>query len=463
VPPKNSPEKKAAKDAASSERPTGQKAQRPRLHLILPTPAMEVRVAIIDDDDAVTLYLSEYFSEKGFKVATFSAAEEALSVLSRAAADQAPCPFDLIFSDVQMPHMDGIELTKKVKTLYPDIPIVLVTAFGEIEQAVNSIRDGAFDYLEKPLDLNRLEIVIRNALDARSLRIENESFRRGRFTGLKYGGVLCKSPAMESIYELVTQVSSLDVPVLIQGEHGVGKEQIAHAIHQSGKRANKKLVRFDCAATPESLQESELFAEETGAFLDASEGVLLLEQIESLSLAMQTKIWHALQEKVVRPLGSDNPVPADVRIIATSRGNLEKSVTEYKFREDLFYRISTLYLHVPPLRHRVEDIPALAEHFLAASLQKAGSNSRGFTKSAMDKLQSLRFKDNVQELKDLIERTAQIAQGPWIDAKDIPITEDAESEELALVSKWLGLRRAGLSTGHPESDLVLSFPEQHSY
>lgn len=418
------------------------KAQR-TLQLV-PAEARSTRLAIIDDDEAVRVYLDEYLRGLGFDVATFSAAEDALEVLKSARAKTKPHePFDLIFCDVRMPGMDGLQMTGEVKTLFPEIPIVLVTAFADVEQAVESIRIGAFDYLEKPLNLGRLEIVVRNALVARQLRVENASFRRAATQGLKYEGVICSSPSMQAIYELVLRLSHGDSTVLVRGESGVGKELIARAVHDNSRRSEKPFVSVNCSAIPESLLESELFGHSKGAFSgavserkglfeEAHGGTLFLDEIGDLNLSLQAKLLRVLQDKKIRAVGSNQLRSVDVRIVTATHKNLEEEVRAGSFREDLYYRLNVIPIHIPPLRQRRDDIPALVDYFLKKSTADNHRSVRGLTEDAMKKLCTMRLKGNVRELQNVVERSVVLSTGHWIDAGDIPTNENPELDDFDL-------------------------------
>lgn len=408
-----------------------------RLQLVMPISSADIRVAVIDDDEATGLYLTEFLTSKGVNVKSFSSPQDGLNYLLNLKETKKP-PFDLIFSDVKMPEMNGIELTKKIVELFPDTPIILITAYAQIEQAVQSIQVGAFDYLEKPLDLQRLEVTMRNALNARQLHLEKIAFHKQE---LKYDGIFCRSPSMQAIYDLIPKLSKSDSSVLITGESGVGKELIARSIHDNSKRSSSPFISVNCAAIPESLLESELFghskgaftgahAERKGLFEEANGGTLFLDEIGDLNLNLQVKLLRVLQEKKIRPVGNNQLKEIDVRIITATNKDLNQSIKNQTFREDLYYRLNVIPVHIPPLRQRREDIEILAEYFLADFSKRNDRKISGFTKDAMQKLMHMKFNGNVRELQNVIERSVVLSHDNWIDAQDVPINEDLNEEDI---------------------------------
>lgn len=405
------------------------------LQLALPMGASEMKAAIIDDDEAIRYYFTEYLGSRGIKVKTFDNPDEFLDELTP--YQDSDSPYDLVFSDMRMPKLTGIELTKKVHQYFPDIPIVLVTAYAEIEQAVEAIREGAYDYLEKPFTPNRLENVLRNSLNLRLLNIESKKYKERFVKTLKYGGVFCKSDSMQVVYELLSRVAKTDNSVLISGEDGVGKELIAKAVHDNSHRSKKPFIKVDCSTVSESLLESVLFghvkktiseasSNGVGLFTAAEGGTLFLDKVGDLNPLFQAKLAKVIKDKKIRPIGSKQDVKIDVRIVASTHQNIELRVSEKRFREDLYYLLSRVPIRIPPLRQREDDITIIANHILRKSALREDKKIKGFTVKAIEKLKSLPLNGNVRELKEIIQRSVMLSESKWIDEDDIPVHEENE-------------------------------------
>lgn len=433
----------AEDSALESEQIQSPQPERKRLRIV-PSRLVRRNIAIVDDDEDIQLYLRDTLSDLGYSVWCFGSAESFLEHLKIESKENPPdsfdCPFDVILCDVRLPGRDGLSLVQILRKLTEDVPIVLMTAYAEIENAVQAIKEGAYDYLQKPFELSRLTLVIENALQIRALNIENQFLRASGAAGLKLYGVVSQSPAMQAIYDLIKRVAPTDSSVLITGENGVGKEVIARALHDNSDRAEKPFVSINCSTIPESLLESELFGHTKGSFTSATEhrkgifeeadgGTLFLDEIGDLDLSLQVKLLRVLQEKKIRAVGDNHFRSVDVRIVSATHKNLAAEIKMGRFREDLFYRLSVIPVHIPPLRQRKEDILALARAFLSDSVKRNGLAPKTFTPEALSTLAQLPWKGNVRELQNVIERSVVMSSGDKIDEGDLPVVEGHELEE----------------------------------
>jgi len=395
------------------------------------------RIVIIDDDQEMRSLLHDFLTHNGFDVTCFSLATEALQAFTpegKLNFDKAEGDIDVIISDIKMPQMDGLEFTTQLQGLRPEIPIILITAFGSIETAIVAMRQGAFHYVVKPFKLAEMAVNIDRALEHRKLQRDNTALRQEVKRSWGMGDVLGKSAGMKAVFELVTRVSQATANVLIMGESGTGKEMVARAIHQSGPRSQKSFVAINCTALPEALLESELFGHAKGSFTgafqrkcglfeEAEGGTLFLDEIGDMNVALQSKLLRVIQERKVRAVGDNTDRAVDVRILAATHKDLKAGIREGCFREDLYYRLSVIPIVIPPLRHRKEDIPLLAEHFLRKYSATNNVKIKGFTKGAVAKLMSLKWEGNVRELENVIERAVVLCTGALIDEEDIPRPE----------------------------------------
>ena len=401
------------------------------------------RIAIVDDDREMRSLLEDFFTSEGYQVYTFAAASEALTALSMGAAlaqDQPEGDLDAIISDIKMPNMSGLEFTTQLQTLRPEVPVILITAFGSIDTAIEAMRRGAFHYVVKPFKLAEMAVNVERALEHRKLQRDNSALRTEVRKTWSMGQLVGKSASMKAVYDLVTRVANATANVLVTGESGTGKEMVARAIHETGPRASKPFVAINCTAIPETLLESELFGHAKGSFTgaiqrkrglfeEADGGTLFLDEIGDMNVQLQAKLLRVLQEKKVRAVGENVARDVNVRIIAAPHKDLKAASKEGRFREDLFYRLSVIPIVLPPLRHRPEDIPILAEHFLKKYAALNTGRVAGFTKRAMNKLVGLRWTGNVRELENVIERAVVLATGNLIDETDIPSSEAATGEQ----------------------------------
>ncbi len=393
------------------------------------------RLLIVDDDPEILALLTNVFTQQGIEVETFPTAVAALEHIEK---DHPR--FELIISDIKMPQMDGLTFVKKLKAITPNTPIVLMTAFGSIETAIDAIRCGAYDYIVKPFKLNEMQLVVDRALEYRNLKLENVTLRTEVRKTWSLENMIGKSQSMQAVFELVQKVAHANANVLITGESGTGKELVARAIHNLGTRAKQPFIAINCTAIPENLLESELFGHAKGSFTgaigrkrglfeEAHGGTLFLDEIGDMDLGLQSKLLRVLQEKKIRSVGDNLTRDVDVRIIAATHKDLKAAIRDGVFREDLYYRLSVIPIQIPPLRHRKEDVPILAEHFLRKYAATNESRVKGFTPAALNQLVEQKWEGNVRELENIIERVVVLASGEYIDVKDLPSIADKTPED----------------------------------
>jgi two-component system response regulator AtoC len=384
---------------------------------------VERRILIIDDDRSMCEVLEAELTKRGFETVTTTSPEDALR---RLVEDD----FSLVLTDINMLGMSGVDLCKQIVESREDLPVVVMTAYGSMEAAIAAIRAGAYDFVTKPFEMDEIALTMERALKHRALREEVKRLRRVVVDQQMFEEILGTSPAMKKMYDLAGRVAETETTVLVTGESGTGKELVAKALHSKSARKEGPFVAINCAAMPEPLLESELFGHTKGAFTDArtarpglfikaSKGTLFLDEIGEMPAGMQAKLLRALQERSVRPVGGDQEQAFDARIIAATNRDLETEVEEKRFREDLFYRINVVRIHVPPLRARGSDILLLAQHFLVR-YQTAQQRVVGIKSAAADKLLSYPWPGNVRELQNCIERAVALAQYDHIGVDDLP-------------------------------------------
>ena len=363
------------------------------------------KILVIDDDRAIRNTLKEILEFENYNVILAEDGKQGLAL----AQDQS---FDLIFSDIKMPEMDGMELLSALREAEIDCPIVMISGHGNIETAVEAIRNGAFDFIVKPIDLNRLLITTKNALERKSLVQETKVLKKKVDNKYKMVGT---SAAIEQVRELINKVAPTDAKVLITGANGTGKEVVAHLIHAQSNRASQPIVEVNCAAIPTELIESELFGhvkgsftgaikDKAGKFEQANGGTLFLDEIGDMSLSAQSKVLRALQDNEITRVGGDKPIKVNVRILAATNKNLKEEIEKGNFREDLYHRLSVIPIHVPSLDERKEDIPALVEHFADLICNEQGIPQKTFTPDAIAALQKRSWTGNIRELRNVVER-----------------------------------------------------------
>lgn len=399
---------------------------------------------VIDDDNEMRSMVSDFLVTRGFEVTQAPSAVDAIDRMIRgdfaeSGVDDLCYNLDVIVSDLNMPDMSGIEFIEKIKKVPSDVPIILVTAFGSIETAIEAIRKGAYDYTTKPFKLSEFGVTVDRAATYRALRKENINLRKVANEQTSFGQIIGKSPGMREVFDLITRVADASASVLIVGESGTGKERVARAIHDQGVRRGKRFVAINCTAIPDTLLESELFGHAKGAFTgaisrkrglfeEAEGGTVFLDEIGDMDLGLQAKLLRVLQERKIRAVGENFDRDIDVRIIAASHKDLKKAIKNGSFREDLYYRLAVIPVVIPPLRHRREDIPLLANHFLKKYARMNSSKVGSISSDAMSSLMSMPWEGNVRELENLIERTVVLCRGNEITLRDLPTGSKSDAE-----------------------------------
>ncbi|MET0391405.1 MAG: sigma-54 dependent transcriptional regulator [Polyangiales bacterium] len=406
------------------------------------------RVLVVDDEENIRLFLHTLLDKKGYAVRTAGTGEQALQLAAEA-------PADFVLADVKMPGMSGIELCRQLRERWPELTVIVMSAYGSVEVALEAVRVGAYDYVAKPFKQDEVLFALAKAEEHVRLLRENRVLRAAAASDEGSSQLLGKSPAIQGVLRLITKVADYRTTVLIQGESGTGKELVARALHQTSSRRDKSFVAINCGAIPATLMESELFGHKRGAFTDAhadklgifqeaNGGTLFLDEIGELSLALQVKLLRVLQEGVVRPLGGNKDVHVDVRVIAASVRELAREVAEGRFREDLFYRLNVLQIVVPPLRERATDIPLLIDHFIVKNNQRLGTQIRGIDPRAQKLLMVYAWPGNVRELENLIERAVVLAEHDVLMPEDIPdrLHESGDALAHVLASGELSIKKA---------------------
>ena len=381
------------------------------------------KILVIEDEAAIRRVLVKILSEENeaYKV---DEAEDGLLGIEKIKNED----FDLILCDIKMPKMDGVEVLEAVKKIKPEIPIVMISGHGDLDTAVNTMRLGAFDYISKPPDLNRLLNTVRNALDRKELVVENKILKRK--VSKKYE-MIGESDAISQIKDIIDKVAPTDARVLITGPNGTGKELVAHWLHEKSSRAKGNLIEVNCAAIPSELIESELFGHVKGAFTSANKdragkfeaangGTIFLDEIGDMSLSAQAKVLRALQESRVQRVGSDRDIKVDVRVVAATNKNLKKEIQEGRFREDLYHRLAVILIKVPALNDRRDDIPLLINHFSEKISNEQGTAKKAFSNKAVKLLQEYDWTGNIRELRNVIERLI-ILGGSEVSEQDVKL------------------------------------------
>jgi DNA-binding NtrC family response regulator len=381
------------------------------------------KILIIEDESAIRRVLSKIISEES-KEYIVEEAEDGLIGLEKITKDD----YDLILCDIKMPKMDGIEVLEKLRKLKPEIPVVMISGHGDLDTAVNTMRLGAFDYISKPPDLNRLLNTVRNALDRKVLLTENTLLKKKISKGYEMIG---ESEGISAIKSMIEKVAITDARVLITGPNGTGKELVAHWIHKKSQRSRFPLTEVNCAAIPSELIESELFGHVKGSFTGANKdragkfeasnnGTIFLDEIGDMSLSAQAKVLRALQESKISRVGSDKDIKVNVRVVAATNKDLKEEIAEGRFREDLYHRLAVILIKVPALNERREDIPLLINHFSKAISKVQGTLTKGFSLEALDLLKEYDWTGNVRELRNVVERLL-ILGGNEISQEDVKL------------------------------------------
>ena len=420
-------------------------------------------VLIADDDDNLRRVLEFQLDEAGYRVRAAVDGAEALEIFR---GDD----FDCVITDLRMPKLSGLELLEKIKAADAEIPVIVITAFGEVETAVTAMKAGAFDYINKPFNRDEILLTLERALNFSQTKNENRQLRELVDKQFRLENVIGESAKMREVLILVGRVARSDATVLITGESGTGKELVAKGIHFSGKRADKPFIPLNCAAIPESLIEAELFGYKKGSFTGAATdskgkfeaatgGTLFLDEISQMPLALQPRLLRVLQEQEITRVGENEPRPIDVRIIAATNQNLEKMVEEGTFRDDLYFRLAVVPVHLPPLRARRDDIPLLANHFFKVSKQKHGFEILKIAREVYDTLSNYVFPGNVRELENLIERMVVLSDGENLTLADVP--EYVKKPSQAFGNVRFELPAENISLDEVERDIIRHALEMH--
>src|SRR5690349_10496457 len=382
---------------------------------------MRARILVVDDEAEIRRSVRMILEYDGYDVLEASSGPEGVALAEK----ESP---DLVFLDIKMPGMDGLEALQRIKASNETLPVVIISGHGTVSTAVEATKAGAFDFIEKPLATERVLVTIRNALDQTRLRDENTSLKKAVEVRHQMIG---DSVALKQVMGAVGRAAPTNATVLIQGESGVGKELVARTIHRNSLRSRERFVQVNCAAIPEELIESELFGHEKGSFTGATEkqvgkfeqadrGTIFLDEVGDMSAKTQAKVLRVLQEGEVERLGSARTIKVDVRVIAATNKNLEEEIEKGRFREDLYFRLAVIPVHVPPLRERPEDIPLLVRHYMDYFSREHNVRPRRITQAAMDALQRYRWKGNIRELRNTVERLHIMTSGDTIDLADLP-------------------------------------------
>ncbi len=405
------------------------------------------RILVVDDIESIRVTLSALLSHRGYRVTAAANAKAALEILSAG-------EIDIVLADVRMPDMDGIELTRQIVSSKIPVTVVVMSAYGSVDNAIEAMKAGAYDYITKPFKTDEVILTLAKAEERETLKRENVRLRAEMVEKHGFEGIIARSGSMEKVFRLISKVSDYKSTVLITGESGTGKELVARAVHQASARAKGPFVAVNCGAIPETLLESELFGHRRGAFTDAhadklgliceaQNGTLLLDEIGELPLTLQVKLLRVLQENTVRRLGDTKDTAVDARIIAATVKDLAAEVKAGRFREDLFYRLNVVPIHLPPLRERAEDVHLLIDHFIALHNERLGTSIRGMAPGAERLLLSHHWPGNVRELENTIERAMVLAEGDQIAPSDLPdrIQTSKDPVRLTLDSEELSIKK----------------------
>jgi DNA-binding NtrC family response regulator len=382
------------------------------------------KILIVDDEQAMCELLEADLRLRNFETEWYTSAEDALQAVNRQS-------YDVVLTDLNMPGTNGIQLCKHIVTHRPDIPVVMMTAFGSLESAVDAIRAGAYDFVTKPIEMDLLNVTLSRAIKHRQLEEKIRFLSEAVARTERFGDILGTSPAMQELFDQLQRIAASETSLLITGESGTGKELVARAIHRKSRRSKKPFVAVNCAALPDALLESELFGHAAGAFTDARTerkgllfqaegGTLLFDEVGELPLSVQPKLLRALEENYMRPVGSDEEIPFDVRIITATNRDLETAIEEGRFREDLYFRINVIQCDLPPLRSRGTDTLLLAQKFLETFATRSEKEVTDISKGVAEKLLAYTWPGNVRELRNVIERAVALTRYDRLGVEDLP-------------------------------------------
>lgn len=397
---------------------------------------MAFKVLVVDDEEIIRDSISYILESEGYEVDKAENGKVAYEKIKEK-------HFDLVITDIEMPAMKGTELLEKIKTLDPQTAVIIITAFGSLDTAITALRNGASDYILKPVEFDELLIKVKRLFEIKDLLIENKVLREEINRKYDFDNIVGKSPAIKKVFDMIQAVAETDSTVLISGNSGTGKELVARAIHFRSKRNNKPFIAVNCGAISENLIESELFGHKKGAFTGAISdkegfikaadgGTLFLDEISEMPPQLQVKLLRAIQEKEYTPVGTTQSLPVNVRFVATTNRNLEEEVKAGRFREDLYYRLNVVEIHLPSLKEREEDIPLLADHFLNKYRKELNKNIKGIDNDAMRALLAHEWRGEVRELENVIERAVIFCRGEFISVDDLPPSFVPDRESLSL-------------------------------
>lgn len=385
---------------------------------------MNGKILIVDDETIQREIVQDILEDQGYDVVALGSGIEALEYIKQK-------PVDVILTDLRMPGMDGVELLQHIKDFEPEIVVVVITAYGSLESAVDAVKKGAYDYLAKPLSKEQLTLVVERALSRKKLSDENRSLRQELQERYDFHNIIGRSPRMQEVFKMIEKIAPSESTVIIYGESGTGKELVARALHSHSKRQDRRFLAVNCAAIPDTLLESEMFGYEKGAFTgantqkkglfeEADQGTLFLDEIGDLDITLQAKLLRVLQEGEFQRVGGTQTLKANVRLLAATNKDLEEEVKEGRFRQDLYYRLNVVPVFLPPLRARKEDISYLAQHFLGKYNKKHGKAIKTITSDVTKRLMDYRWDGNVRELESVIERSVILSDHARIDIDTLP-------------------------------------------
>jgi two-component system response regulator AtoC len=405
------------------------------------------RVLVVDDEENIRVVLRTLLRRHGYEVETAASGDEALAMVESFGPD-------VVLTDVRMPKMGGLDLLSTLKAKGSEATLIVMSAYGNLDQAIDAMKAGAYDYIQKPFKPDEVVLALRKAEERELLRRENQALRAEIRKENQFQSILAKSAPMQAIFRTIGKIADFKTTVLITGERGVGKELVARAVHEAGNRQGKPFVAVNCGAIPENLLESELFGHKKGAFTDAHQdrkglfeqahtGTLFLDEIGELPLGLQVKLLRVLEDNTIRRLGETKDIAVDVRIVTATHRDLQSETQAGRFRDDLYYRLNVLPIHIPPLRERKDDIPLLIDHFIARNNARLGTQIRGFDTEARRILYEYSWPGNVRELENTIERAMVLADGDQIIAADLPerIREAQDQVKVQLNSGELSIKK----------------------